>query len=299
MTEDMRASILTRFANEVTLTEQSCRAFDTFVSKHIPDIVKELHALKIKANVAEETREISLRMTGGTVKQPVMLENDGTSKPVFPNECRIRNLTYGSPLYVDVQVERKGMPSTLVKDVYLGRIPIMIYSSLCHLRDHTTRVAQGECPNDPGGYFIVNGSEKSLIGQKSSIINRKISYSRGEGRSRSCAVAVKSEKHRRIYVTTINYKPNAPITCTFPRLQREVPLIDILIALGLNVDDIKSIFSSNDQSLLAPCFKNLPTDRAEARRRLTIREVYNVGLSKDERLDQAFEQVMLPRRHAK
>ena len=115
MTEDMRASILTRFANEVTLTEQSCRAFDTFVSKHIPDIVKELHALKIKANVAEETREISLRMTGGTVKQPVMLENDGTSKPVFPNECRIRNLTYGSPLYVDVQVERKGMPTTIVK----------------------------------------------------------------------------------------------------------------------------------------------------------------------------------------
>ena len=294
MTEHMRASILTRFANDVTLTEQSCRAFDTFVSKHIPDIVKESHTLKIKANVAEETREISLRMIGGTVKQPVMLENDGTSKPVFPNECRLRNLTYGSPLYVDVEVERKDIPPTLVKDVYLGRIPIMVYSSLCHLRDHTTRVAHGECPNDPGGYFIVNGSEKSLIGQKSSIINRKISYSHGEGRSRSCAVAVKSEKHRRIYVTTISYKPNAPITCTFPRLQREVPLLDILIALGLNVDHIKSTFSSNDRNLLAPCFKNLPADRAEARRRLTIREVYNVGLSKDERLDQAFEQVMLP-----
>ena len=130
----------------------------------------------------------------------------------------------------------------------------MVFSSLCYIRNKESRVKHNECPNDPGGYFIVNGSEKAIIGQNSSMVNRMISYSKGG----TCAVAVKSGNKRRIYVTTISYKPNAPIMCTFPRLQNEVPLMNILIALGLKVNEIKTVFNSSELALLDASFKSLP-----------------------------------------
>ena len=58
---------------------------------------------------------------GGTLTSPVMLEKDGTSRPITTYECRIRNISYSSPLYVDVLVKRSDK-TTILKDVYFGRI---------------------------------------------------------------------------------------------------------------------------------------------------------------------------------
>ena len=290
METSSRETIVERFINEVALTRQSCDSYDDFIFNKLKEIISQSHTIKCTYLGQTDSRGIEIRLMGGTVKRPVMLEHDGTSRPIYPSECRIRQLTYGAPIYIDVEVKRKDMDATILKDVYLGRIPVMIFSSLCYIRDKDKRVEYNECPNDPGGYFIVNGSEKAIIGQKSSMVNRMISYSRGD----TCAVAVKSSNKRRVYTTTISYKPNAPIMCTFPRLQNEVPLMDVLIALGLSIDQIKSVFSSSELALLDASFKSLPTDKEEARRRLPIREVYDVGATDDERLQRAFENVMLP-----
>ena len=287
---DFRENIVNRFVKEVALTRQSCDSFDDFVFIKLKEIITDLNAISCTYFGPEDTKELTMRMVGGTVKPPVMLEDDGTSRPIYPAECRIRHLTYASPLYVDVAVTRKSGEETILKDVYIGRIPVMVFSSLCYLRDKDSRVKHKECPNDPGGYFIVNGNEKSLVGQKSPMKNRFISYAKGK----TAAVAVKSEIKRRVYVTTISYKPNSPIMCTFPRLQNEVPLMDILMALGLQIDDIKSVFAPEELTLLNASFKNLPADQEEAKQRLPIREVYNVGSSEDERLQNAFDHVMLP-----
>ena len=287
---DIRSSIIDRHAKDVPLTRQSCDSFDDFIHKRINEIILELHPIECSYFGPTETKEISLRILNASIKQPVMLEHDGTSRPIYPNECRLRDLTYGGPMYSDIEVTRKGNKTNIIKDVYMGRIPIMIYSSLCYLRNPENRIKHQECPNDPGGYFIINGNEKSLVGQKSSMVNRLISYSKGD----TCAVAVKSTNRRRIYVTTISYKPNCSIMCTFPRLQHEVPLMNIFIALGMTIDDIRSVFDSNELALLDASFKSLPSDVEEAKRRLPIREVYNVTDSTDERLRNAFENVMIP-----
>jgi hypothetical protein len=43
-----------------------------------------------------------------------------------------------------------------------GKIPIMLRSTYCLLNGMTDRdlTELNECPLDPGGYFIINGSEK-------------------------------------------------------------------------------------------------------------------------------------------
>ena len=70
--------------------------------------------------------------------------------------------------------------------------------------------------------------------------------------------------------------------------------MNVLLALGLTVDEIKSVFDSAELALMDASFKNLPANQEEAKQRLPIREVYNVGATEEERLQNAFKNVLLP-----
>ena len=56
----------------------------------------------------------------------------------------------------------------LLKKLYLGKIPIMVQSDFCILNgmSRELRHSVGECRNDPGGYFIINGKEKTISVQE-------------------------------------------------------------------------------------------------------------------------------------
>ena len=283
-------SIVKRFVNEISLTKQFTDSFDDFIQKRVREVIALQRPIRASTTTEGEEQTIHLKIRGGSIKDPVMLEKDGTVRPIYPNECRIRNLTYSSPLYVDVDIERSNGKNTTIKDVYIGRIPIMVYSGRCHLSKKEDRVKFGECDKDPGGYFIVNGNEKSLLGQKASMHNRMITYLKN-GIS---ACAVKSERNKRVHVTTIKYKDNTAISCTFPRLEEEIPLMVLLMAMGADVNEIRKVFDNKQNACLEASYRNLPETREEARKRIRIREVYNVGLSEDERLDNALKNVLVP-----
>ena len=283
-------SIVKRFVSEISLTKQFTDSFDDFTQKRVQEVIALMRPIRTSTTINGDEETITLKIRGGSVKDPIMLEKDGTVRPIYPNECRIRNLTYSSPLYVDVDVERSNGKNTTIKDVYIGRIPIMVYSGMCHLSNKKDRVKHDECDKDPGGYFIVNGNEKSLLGQKASMHNRMITYLKN-GIS---ACAVKSERNKRVHVTTIKYKDNTAISCTFPRLEEEIPLLVLLMAMGVDVNEIRKVFDNEENACLEASYRNLPDTREEARRRIRIREVYNVGLSEDERLDNALKNVLVP-----
>ena len=177
-------SIVKRFIHAVPICKASTDSFNDFATKRISELISSLKPIHCCHHTNDAKKEITLTLSGGTLTPPAMLEQDGTSRPITPQECRLRNITYASPLYVDVIVKRE--KTTILRDVYFGKIPIMIYSYICHLKDKD-RVKYDECPMDPGGYFIIHGMEKSLVGQKAPMYNRLISYKR----KASCAVAVK------------------------------------------------------------------------------------------------------------
>jgi len=87
----------------------------------------------------------------------------------MPNEARLRNLTYSAPLYVDITktVVKEGREpvETQHQKTFIGKIPIMLRSTYCLLNGMTDRdlTELNECPLDPGGYFIINGSEKVSV----------------------------------------------------------------------------------------------------------------------------------------
>jgi DNA-directed RNA polymerase II subunit RPB2 len=97
--------------------------------------------------------------------------------PMYPRDAMIKQETYSSEITVDIyekiaigassagnQFEKR----LRMKDVILGKIPIIKGSQYCWLRDMSDaeRIAVGECFNDPLGYFIIEGSEKAMIAEE-------------------------------------------------------------------------------------------------------------------------------------
>ena len=104
-------------------------------------------------------------------------ENNGATKLMFPNDARLRSFTYASNVTVDLDikyvVKNENDPSieeifhkTLSK-IHIGKMPIMLKSKNCILNQYKHDLNRcGECKEDTGGYFIINGSEKRVWGKK-------------------------------------------------------------------------------------------------------------------------------------
>ena len=95
-----------------------------------------------------------------------------TTRGITPAEARLRNLTYESTVFLDVVEERRVNGVVVGTKVYphvnAFKIPIMVLSDKCTLsrKDISARIRAGECSNDHGGYFIINGKERVLVAQE-------------------------------------------------------------------------------------------------------------------------------------
>ncbi len=84
-------------------------------------------------------------------------------------------MTYAAPVYVDIEYVR-GKQVVKRRKISIGRLPIMLRSSKCILTNRPERDMDllNECELDPGGYFIVNGTEKVILVQEQLSKNRVI-----------------------------------------------------------------------------------------------------------------------------
>ena len=89
----------------------------------------------------------------------------------------MHDYSYSAPLYVDITKtvikENEDPVESQHQKTFIGKIPIMLRSTYCLLNGLTDRdlTEVNECPLDPGGYFIINGSEKVLIAQEKMATN--------------------------------------------------------------------------------------------------------------------------------
>ncbi|KAL2821747.1 hypothetical protein BDW59DRAFT_174098 [Aspergillus cavernicola] len=153
---------------------------------------------------------------------------------VTPQECRLRDTTYAAPIQVDFEYIR-GRQRVRRKGVAIGRMPVMLRSSKCVLANKTPAdmTVLNECPLDPGGYFIVNGTEKVILVQeqlsknriivetdpKKEIVQASVTSSSNERKSKSYIILKKDK----LYV-----KHNV--------LSEEVPIVILLKAMGIHTD---------------------------------------------------------------
>ena len=167
---------------------------------------------------------------------------------VTPNECRLRDMTYAAPILVDVQYP-KGPNVYRRKGMTIGRIPIMLRSARCVLsgKSEAEMCMMDECPLDPGGYFIVNGSEKVILVQEQLSKNRIIVEA--DAKKDSITASVTSSTHARKSKTYVVLKKDL-LYMRHNILNEDIPICVLLKAMGVTSDmEMMSIVAGPDQTL--------------------------------------------------
>lgn len=167
---------------------------------------------------------------------------------VTPNECRLRDMTYAAPILVDVQYP-KGPQVYRRRGMTIGRIPIMLRSARCVLsgKSEAEMCMMDECPLDPGGYFIVNGSEKVILVQEQLSKNRIIVEA--DVKKDSITASVTSSTHARKSKTYVALKKDL-LYMRHNILNEDIPICVLLKAMGVTSDmEMMSIVAGPDQTL--------------------------------------------------
>jgi DNA-directed RNA polymerase II subunit RPB2 len=185
--------------------------------------------------------------------KPVIYD-DNNAHYMFPNDARLRNMTYGISIHYDVEVdfiyysgdERKEH-STLLSKIYLGRFPIMLQSDLCILNtlNKDVRFNMGECRNDYGGYFIIDGKEKVIISQEKFADNLLYIRENKSDNIYSHSAEIRSvseDTSKPIRTTSVKIVAPSPslsnnqIVVAIPNVKKPVPLFIVMRALGVISD---------------------------------------------------------------
>ncbi|KAL7253986.1 hypothetical protein ACSBR1_008353 [Camellia fascicularis] len=149
------------------------------------DVGKQFLATPVKSAIANDLitskvdPTIYLRYKDVWIGEPSMTI-DGVTEKLSPHKCRLSDITYAAPIYVNIEYitgsHGQKTPSVAKNNVIIGRMPIMLRSCCCvfHRKDGTELARLGECPLDPGGYFIIKGTEKVILIQEKLSKNRII-----------------------------------------------------------------------------------------------------------------------------
>src|SRR5574338_975731 len=117
-------------------------------------------------------------------------------------------------------------------------MPVMVRSNACILHNFSTQklIEHGEDPNDPGGYFIINGSERVIVGLEDLSYNKIIVDKEIIGGN----IVFKAK----VYSSIVGYraklelimKNDGLIVARIPGSPVDIPVVTLMRALGLEAD---------------------------------------------------------------
>ena len=215
------------------IARQHLNSFDEFLERGLQSIINEVVQIEI------ENAEYPYKIQLGKVKlqQPRMMELDGSITHITPAEARLRNVSYSAPVMMEASVVEDGKILES-RFVHIGDIPVMVRSNACILHNFPSQklIEHGEDPKDPGGYFIINGSERVIVGLEDLSYNKIIVDKETVGGN-----AVFKAK---VYSSIVGYraklelvmKNDGLIVARIPGSPVDIPVVTLMRALGLESD---------------------------------------------------------------
>jgi len=136
-------------------------SYNDFITRRIPKVLKEIGVIKPEV---PDLGDFKIKLGDFKIGQPCVKEADGSVRNILPSEARLRNLTYSAPMFVEMTPVLNNIESESVV-VNFGDMPVMVKSKICPLSSMSRQelIEAGEDPEDPGGYFIINGTERILV----------------------------------------------------------------------------------------------------------------------------------------
>ncbi|EJS41646.1 ret1p [Saccharomyces arboricola H-6] len=232
--------LLPAFLKVKGLVKQHLDSFNYFVDTDLKKIIKANQLILSDVDPEFYLKYVDIR---------VGKKSSSSTKDYLtpPHECRLRDMTYSAPIYVDIEYTR-GRNIIMHKDVEIGRMPIMLRSNKCILydADESKMAKLNECPLDPGGYFIVNGTEKVILVQEQLSKNRIIvEADEKKGIVQASVTSSTHERKSKTYVITKNGK----IYLKHNSIAEEIPIAVVLKAGGIVSDlEIMQLVCGNDSS---------------------------------------------------
>lgn len=227
LSADDKWALIPAFFRVKSFVRHHVESFDYFISTDMQKIVASDNVIRCDADPRWFFRFLNVY-----VDKPC-LENNGVVVPTTPHECRLRDLTYAAPIMADVEYYRDGMVITR-RRVKLGMLPIMLRSSRCVLHSASNReMAQmRECPMDPGGYFVVRGTERVILMQEGLSKNRIILERDAKG---DCMAAVTSTSAERKSRTNVVHR-RGRFYLRHNSFTEDIPLATVFKAMGAERD---------------------------------------------------------------
>ena len=285
------------------LVRHQIESYNNFVDYQIQKTISMFNPVSIVSehdyikSIDKYSLQILINFSNFSIYRPQIHENNGATKVMFPNEARLRNFTYSSNMTVNLDIQyiinnekndnQKIIRKTL-KGIHIGKIPIMLKSSICILNQysHLDSNITNECIMDPGGYFIINGSEKTCLGQEKPAENQIYCFNISKTNTKWLYSAeVKSSPDWKCISPkqiSLKYssKTNAFGNCIYleiPRLKKPIPLFVIFRSFNIISDKeiCKKIILDIDNETNKDLLEELKGSIADSNEVLTYNDAIN------------------------
>jgi len=225
---DEKWKLVPAFLQVRGLVKQHIASFNYFVNQDIRNIVMANERVTSLADPMFYLKYLDVR-----VGSPDVEEDFNQFKATCPHDCRLRDLTYSAPITVDIEYTR-GQQRVIRNGLQIGRMPIMLRSSNCALagKSEADLAKLNECPHDPGGYFVVRGTEKVILIQEQMSKNRMIVE---QDRTGQLTCQVTSSTHNVKSRTNVSTK-NGRYYLKLSLLEKEAAVAVVFKAMGVVSD---------------------------------------------------------------
>ena len=227
LTKDDLWVVVKKYFEEKGLVRQHLDSYNRFMREILPSIIDEYRVLAHTSGIKVIVKDITIE------RKPQWINVDGSVQEVTPMECRLRNLTYSVPVRVKLIIQHEATGITKEQDFKLMDLPVMLKSEIDPLGKYSREelISLGEDPDDPGGYFIINGSEKVLVAQEDLASNNIIVDVAQEGSSYTHVAKVTSMAKGRRSQLIIERRKDGLFYASFQG--HRIPAIIFMVALGL------------------------------------------------------------------
>ncbi len=253
----MRSALLESYFRTNSLVKQQLDSYNRFVEEGMQAVVDRVGTIETNVEGFE------LKLGKIRVEPPRFYEVKGGYRQITPSEARLRNITYAAPVFLEIVPLFNGIERPTYSDVFIGEIPVMVKSKLCYLSHMTSDelIEAGEDPGDPGGYFIINGSERVLVGIEDLVPNKIMTTEETSG----TVAKVFSTRYGFRARCVVSRNAEGLLKLEFPATPPDLSFIQILRILGLETDQQILDAFSDDRVIQNDVLLNLENEPCKTR----------------------------------
>ena len=242
LTEGNIWQILQSYFSKNSIVCNQTESYDNFINFGMQEIINQESTISIP-NYAVKFNQISL-------SPPQVIEEDRSLRLLYPMDARRRDLTYDSAILCDITetywTTDENKETKFHPRIIIGRIPVMLRSSICNLSKLNSDeiVLKGECPSDPGGYFIIKGNERTLVGQMRNVYNQVFVLRKKTGEKYKWIAETRSmsdETGHSVLIQAMIGNDERSINFSLPYIKEPVPVGVVFKAFGYSEEDIVNL----------------------------------------------------------